>query len=234
MLPNAIIFDLDDTIISLKGTANETWKLICDDYAKTNNVVDSQTLYTTITDIRLAYWNDQNKNDKGRKNHKEARREIISSVFDKLKLPRKDSILIADSFSEKRLEALRFFPMAQETLKILKEKGIKLALITNGEAKVQRYKIEKFELEKYFDIILIETEVGYGKPDIRIYKTVMDYMDVKPNQIWSIGDNLIWDVQAPQELGIYSIWNDFEEIGLTEDINIVPDRIITRIYDIVE
>ncbi|WP_066505325.1 HAD family hydrolase [Abyssisolibacter fermentans] len=233
MLPKAIIFDLDDTIISLKGTANETWQLMCDEYSKINNNVDSKTLYTTITETRLAYWNDRKSNDKGRKNQKEARREIIGNVFDKLNLPREDVNLIADTFSEKRLKALRFFPMAQETLEILKKKGIKLALITNGEAKIQRYKIERFELEKYFDIILIETEVGYGKPDIRTYKSVMDYMNVMPNQTWSIGDNLIWDVQAPQKLGIYSIWNDFENVGLPEDTTIVPDRIITRIHDII-
>ncbi|GMQ64687.1 HAD family hydrolase [Vallitalea maricola] len=234
MLPKAIIFDLDDTILSLKGTANETWQLMCEEYSKVNDNVDSKTLYKTITDIRLQYWNDRKSNDKGRKNQREARREIIGNVFGKLKLPKEDIIPIVDTFSEKRLKALRFFPKAQETLEILMKNGIKLALITNGEAEIQRYKIERFGLEKYFDIILIETEVGYGKPDIRIYKTVMDYMNVMPNDTWSIGDNLIWDVQAPQELGIYSIWNDFEEVGLPEDTIIVPDRIITRINDIIE
>ena len=28
MLPKAIFFDLDDTIIPLKGTANDTWNII--------------------------------------------------------------------------------------------------------------------------------------------------------------------------------------------------------------
>lgn len=233
MLPKAIIFDLDDTIISLKETANETWQLICDEYSKTNNGVDPKILYKAITDIRLEYWNDQKTNEKGRKNHKKARREIIGKVFSKLDLPHDEINLIADTFSEKRLKALRFFPMARETLEILKRKGIKLALITNGEAKIQRYKIERFRLEEYFDIILVEAEVGYGKPDSRIYMTAMEHMNIIPEETWFIGDNLIWDVLAPQKLGIYSIWNDFEEKGLPEDTIIVPDRIITSIHDII-
>lgn len=234
MLPKAILFDLDDTIISLKGTANETWKIICDEYSSANNNVDSKILYETITKIRLDYWNDRKCNDRGRKNQKEARREILGKVFDELGLPGADVNSVADTYSEKRLKALKLFPMAQETLEYLKKLGIKLGLITNGEAEIQRYKIERFRLQRYFESILIETELGFGKPDIRIYKKAMQEMNVTSEQTWSIGDNLIWDVQAPQELGIYSIWNDFEKVGLPEDTIIVPNMIITRIHDIIE
>ena len=203
MFPKAIIFDLDDTLIALKDTANETWKILADEYATKNKKVGGQVLYDTITETRLRYWEDEKNNLQGRKNQKEARREIIGRVFKKLDLPIDEANDLADDYSNIRLENLKLFPKVIETLEFLKQKGIILALITNGEAKIQRCKIEKFNLESFFECILIETEIGYGKPDSRIYKKAMRDMGVTSRETRSVGDNLIWDIKAPQSLGIY-------------------------------
>lgn len=194
MLPEAIIFDLDDTLISLKGTANDTWKLIVGEYSERNENINPQLLYDTITETRLSYWADSKNNDSGRKNQNEARREIVRLAFDKLKLPIEDAVPVADTFSSRRLDALKLFPGVLDTLDVLKRTGVKLALITNGEAKIQRFKIEKFKLQEYFQSILIETEAGFGKPDPRIFNIAMKAMQVDCRQTWSVGDNLVWDV----------------------------------------
>lgn len=234
MLPKALIFDLDDTIVCLKGTANDTWKIICAEYCSSNDKIDPQILYDTITDIRLKYWEDVKKNEKGRKDQKTARREIISTVFEKLRLPQEDVINVADTYSERRLHALKLFPRALDALELFRNKGIKLALITNGEAVIQRFKIKKFDLDRYFDYIFIETELGFGKPNEKIYRYALEHMDMTEADVWFIGDNLIWDVKAPREIGIYSIWNDFEGIGLPKDSDVIPDRIINNIFELVK
>ncbi len=232
MLPKGIIFDLDDTLISLKGTAQEGWKRVCEVYCDRNGKMDAQVLFDTITGVRLAFWADPDKNERGRKDQKAARREIISQVFEGLGLPDEEAVAVADAFSKTRLDTLKLFPGVHETLKRLKEEGVKLALITNGEAVIQRSKIERFELEQYFDCILIETEVGYGKPDSRVYEQAMETMGVSCQETWSIGDHLVWDVEAPQKLGIYAIWNDFEGVGLPTDSEVVPDRIVKGISEL--
>jgi putative hydrolase of the HAD superfamily len=111
--------------------------------------------------------------------------------------------------------------------------GIRLALITNGNADLQRRKINRFGLEPYFDYILVEGEFGVGKPDARVYQHVLEQLKVKPNQAWMIGDNLEWDVVAPQRLGIFGVWNDFARKGLPESSTVQPDRIIHTITELV-
>jgi putative hydrolase of the HAD superfamily len=49
-----------------------------------------------------------------------------------------------------------------------------------------------------------------------------------------VGDNLVWDVGAPQKLGIFGIWNDYRNKGLPPSSKIIPDRIITNISELVE
>ena len=75
---------------------------------------------------------------------------------------------IADAYTSEREETVEPFPGAIDTLHYLKDQGICLALITNGNAEGQRRKVDKFGLGSIFDYILIEGEFGVGKPDEQV------------------------------------------------------------------
>ena len=94
---------------------------------------------------------------------------------------------------------------------------MKLALVTNGAADTQRAKVERFELTHRFDHIQIEGEHGFGKPDERAYRHAMQVLGVTASETWMIGDNLEWEVEVPQRLGIYAIWIDVHGEGLPAD-----------------
>jgi putative hydrolase of the HAD superfamily len=48
-----------------------------------------------------------------------------------------------------------------------------------------------------------------------------------------IGDNLEWEVEAPQKLGIYSVWVDSQGKGLPKGSNITPNRTIRSITELI-
>ena len=45
-------------------------------------------------------------------------------------------------------------------------------------------------------------------------QAAMDALESCPSETWCIGDNLLWEVEAPQALGIYSVWVDRFRVGL--------------------
>ena len=47
-----------------------------------------------------------------------------------------------------------------------------------------------------------------------------------------VGDNLEWEVAAPQRLGIFSIWCDHAGAGVPEGSTVVPDRIIRSLGEL--
>ena len=49
-----------------------------------------------------------------------------------------------------------------------------------------------------------------------------------------VGDNLEWEVVAPQRLGIYAIWYDGYGTGLPPGSPIRPDRIIRTLPELLE
>ena len=234
MLPKAIMLDLDDTILSYDAGNEIAWINVCNEFCKRKNFPDPDRLLEAINEYRKWYWSDRERHRIGRNNMNAARRDIVTGAFEKLGIAnRQYAFEIADNYSKTRLENLELFPEALETLEKLKERDIKLALITNGDSYTQRYKINKFMLEGYFDIILVEGELGFGKPDGRVYEKALAALAVTPEDAWMAGDNLEWDVKAPQELGIHAIWVDFKKQGLPAQSAVIPDRIIFSISELI-
>jgi putative hydrolase of the HAD superfamily len=127
---------------------------------------------------------------------------------------------------------MQVFPGAHETLDRLKQRGVRLALVTNGAAAVQRAKVVRFALEHRFEHIQIEGEHGFGKPEERAYTHAMEALGVAPADTWMVGDNLEWEVAAPQRLGIYAIWYDAYGRGLPPASPVRPDRIIRSLPEL--
>jgi putative hydrolase of the HAD superfamily len=233
--PKGILIDLDDTILAYSAVAEPTWKRICDDFAGRIDSVNPEKLFHGIQMVSSWFWSDHERHKKGRTNMTEARRTIVTQAFQKLGL--KDLALayeLADTFSEQREEAVYLFDKAAETLEHLTELNIRLALMTNGEARRQRNKVQRFNLERFFTSILIEGEMGFGKPEEAVYKRALRELGLPPDEVWAVGDNLEFDVGGPQKLGIFSIWNDFSKQGLPSGSKVIPDRIIHNISELVE
>ena len=127
------------------------------------------------------------------------------------------AIRLADRLTAYREEEMFMFPGAHDAIDALKALGVKLALVTNGAADTQRAKVERFELAHRFDHIQIEGEHGFGKPEERAYLHAMQALGVTAPDTWMIGDNLEWEIEVPQRLGIYAIWMDAHGDGLPAD-----------------
>ena len=232
-LPKAILLDLDNTILALSDSADPCWRRVCEKHASRIDGLTPERLFDAIKESRAWFWEDPQRHHRGRMNLGAARREIVAAAFARLNIEAPDlANEIADAYSVEREEALQPFPGAVEALHCLRDQGVQLALITNGNAETQRRKIDRFELGPLFDCIIIEGEFGVGKPDGRVYLHALTQLNVKPEETWMIGDDLEWDVAAPQRLGICGVWLDFAGSGLPENSPVHPDRIIGSLSEL--
>ena len=120
-------------------------------------------------------------------------------------------------------------PEAHESLDRLKELGVKLDADYQWGGRAAACQSRAF---CPVDHIQIEGEHGFGKPEERAYKHAMEVLGVGPQETWMVGDNLEWEIVAPQRLGIYAIWQDAYGVGLPADSPIRPDRIIRRLSEV--
>lgn len=231
--PAAILFDMDDTILDDTGSAAQCWKMACETYAPALGTVTPAALFEAIERYRKWYWDDAERHRLGRLQMVETRRHIVTTALERLGFDAPEiAQQIAAMHDTLREEILAPFPGAIDVLRQVRERGIRMALITNGTGIRQRRKIERFGLAQYFDPIVIEGEFGVGKPDPSVYNHALAQLNVTPQETWMVGDNLEWDVAAPQRLGIFGIWVDLSGQGLPTGATTQPDRIIRAITEL--
>jgi putative hydrolase of the HAD superfamily len=191
MLPKGILFDLDDTIIAYSPVAEPTWRQICVEYAPRIDSIPPDRLFDGIHKISEWFWSDKERHKTGRRDINKARRIIVTQAFQELGLHNLSLAQeMADAFSEQREDEVYIFERAEQTLEYLTTQNISLALMTNGEARKQRDKVRRFNLERFFKSILIEGEMGFGKPEEAVYKRAMESLGLGPDEVWAVGDNL--------------------------------------------
>lgn len=232
-MPEAILFDLDDTIIAHGVVADSCWQELCRKFAPHVKGLEAEKLLNAINEARDWYWNDPERHRRGRLNLVVARRELVSLAFSSLGINNTDiANQLADAYSTEREEDVVPFSGAIDTLENFRNRGIKLALVSNGSSEVQRRKIKRFKLATFFDCIIIEGELGVGKPDERIFVHTLKKLNASPTSAWMVGDDLERDVAGAQRLGIYGIWVDWRGEGLPELSTVQPDRIIRNISEL--
>lgn len=82
-----------------------------------------------------------------------------------------------------------------------------VGIVTNGFSTMQRAKINHYGLDDHVDFSLVSEEVGFHKPDVRIFEAALRRAgNVLPSQAVFIGDNLTTDIAGALASGIHPVW----------------------------
>ena len=199
-LPKAILFDLDETIISF-GSRRLVLQAVIEEFAAQFAPVPPEEAGHAMEAAFRAFWSDEDRAAFWRQNLGAGRILAVEDGFTALRdrapaLTPDFARIFGERFHVYREEQAKFFPGALETIQAFKALGVKLALVTNGAAAPQRAKVERFNLAPLFNHVQIEGEAGFGKPQERAYVHAMQVLGVEPHETWMVGDNLEWEVVA--------------------------------------
>ncbi|HEY9234140.1 MULTISPECIES: HAD family hydrolase [Phenylobacterium] len=237
ILPAAILFDLDETIISF-GSRRQILQEVVEEFGEIFAPLAPAEAANALEAGFRRFWADEERAAIWRQNLSEGRILAVEESFQPLRdrasaLTSAFARTFGERFHAYREEQGKFFPGALETIRFFREREVKLALVTNGAAEPQRAKVERFALAPLFHHVQIEGEAGFGKPQERAYLHAMQALGVEARETWMVGDNLEWEVAAPQRLGIYGIWHDHLGEGVPEGSPVKPDRIVRSIAELV-
>ena len=233
--PRAILFDLDDTILPGFARPDVAWREVV------AALVDTARVDAVVEAIRAhsrEFWADPERHRQWRMTMPAARRRIVTDACAALAATGHaapdvaTAEEIADRFTGYLDDAISILPDASHVLDELRRRGLRLALITNCATAPQRAKIERFDLAHRFDHVQIEEEAGVGKPEPAAYLRAMAKLGVAASETWMVGDNLEWEVVAPQRLGIFAVWADLHGRGLPPGGDVRPDMIVRTLSDL--
>jgi FMN phosphatase YigB (HAD superfamily) len=103
------------------------------------------------------------------------------------------------------MHARSCFEDAVAVLECLRER-FSLGLITNGPADVQRQEIETLGIGHYFDCVLIEGEMGEGKPHQSVFRRAEQCFEVSGTEILFVGNSYAHDIRPAIDAGWRTAW----------------------------
>ena len=113
---------------------------------------------------------------------------------------------LLNDYAEKCCEHARAFPGLLETLVQLRGEGLKLGIITNGEATFQARHINALGLNAFMDAILVSETEGLRKPDAALFVRGAKRLNVSPASCLFVGDNPVADILGAHAAGMLTAW----------------------------
>ncbi|XP_049277288.1 N-acylneuraminate-9-phosphatase isoform X1 [Anopheles funestus] len=185
---SAIFFDLDNTLIATRKADAKACSKVADLLHREHGLsreLASETTTDYLTafrrcpdnpDMALAQWRSQLWQDVLPVTHKHLASELYGRWL------------------EWRYRYLALPTEVQTMLQTLRLQYL-LGIITNGPTAAQWEKIDRLALNKYFDCILVSSDLPWAKPDRNIFYAACHYLGVPPGQCVMIGDKLETDIQ---------------------------------------
>jgi putative hydrolase of the HAD superfamily len=198
----AIIFDLDDTITDFMSAANAAFMAAFSDIAEEHGV-KVEDLHARYMELFEEFYT---LHLEGHVNLEEFRVYRFSRAFELVDLPLDEDFLdLTVDFQYYYDQELETFPGACAVLREL-DKVYPLGLITNGPTDAQWRKINKFNLSRIFEVILVSGQLGIAKPDPRIFDVALEGLRVAPEDAIMVGNSLEHDHQGAMNAGIRFVW----------------------------
>jgi len=98
------------------------------------------------------------------------------------------------------------------TLCLLKEKGIKTAIVSNAPwgcpAQLCREEVVRVNLVHLMDDIIFCTDIGWRKPAKQIFEYALNRLQETPKHCLFVGDNPEWDFEGPRSIGMDAVLVD--------------------------
>lgn len=172
----AIIFDLDDTLISERKYIESGYRHVSNLLADKVNR-DSNKIYQLLANL----FNISPKN-------------VFNRLFDETgTCYTKETISkLVHQYREHRPD-ISFFDDVIPCVNKLMAEGIKIGIITDGFAVSQNQKLKAVDAFHYFEKIIITDEIGpnkeYWKPHPQAFKLMAEELEVAFNEMIYVGDN---------------------------------------------
>jgi YjjG family noncanonical pyrimidine nucleotidase len=121
-------------------------------------------------------------------------------------------------------------PGAQEVVEGLARR-VRLLLVTNGLAEVQRARFGASPIRRFFADVVISDEIGVAKPQRGFLDVAFERMGrPRRDRVLMVGDSLSADIEAGVRYGLDTCW--FNPRGLPLDGGPTPTFTITRLGQI--
>ena len=113
-------------------------------------------------------------------------------------------------------------PGVKQTLRALHDRGIKVAVLSNGWNPLQLLKAQRAGFDGH---VVASGDVGQQKPGARAFEALLAALGTPPESSWYVGDDPCGDCGGAHAAGMKAVWIDQEHRAYPPDLA-PPDAVI--------
>lgn len=230
----AVIFDLDDTLMPERAAVDEAFDEVCGACTR-QHPVDAAVLQRDVRRIArerfraspfwewavrigVGSWEAMTGPFDGGSPVSDALRDWtaayqLAAWRDALALQGIRDDAVADelraALMPARRRTYRPFPAVPAMLAGLRMR-YRLAVLTNGIASIQQDKLHTAGLSDVFECVVMSGDLDIGKPDGRAFAHVLERLDLPAHAVLMVGNSLEADIAGAAAVGIRSVWIDLD------------------------
>ena len=201
-----ILFDLDRTLWDFQANSFQTFQEMFEHFELEKRCnVDFDGFYLKYKEINAVLW-DMYRQGTLSKELLYVRRFSITLEYFGLKDTADLSRRLGDFYVLEGPKKTALLPGAKELLDSLKRKGYPLYIVSNGFKEVQNLKVKTSGIDMFFDKVFLSEDIGYQKPNRKIFDEVLGQLEAQPCDCVMIGDDFAVDIVGAKNAGIDQVY----------------------------
>ncbi len=200
----AVCFDAAGTLFRVRGSVGQVYTAVA---ARHGVLADAQTIEqrfrSAFRDMPPMCFPSRPGGDL-EANERAWWRRVVSSAFrgcafDDFECFFRD---LFDYFA--RPGSWELFTDALPTVRALRERHLRLAIVSNFDSRLTRI-CDGLQIASCFDAIIASSQVGYAKPDPRIFAVALERLGVNAGEVLHVGDSETLDCMAARAAGVRAL-----------------------------
>ncbi|BBY77805.1 haloacid dehalogenase [Mycolicibacterium parafortuitum] len=198
----AVLFDLDDTLLDHRGAAADalrSWAV------HAGLAMPYEELVTTWQVLERQYYDMYQR---GQLTRTEQRRARVRALLSPDELTDRAADALFEAYWGFYRDAWRPFPDAEHAVRRAREAGLRVGILTNGDARDQRRKVAATALADFALPLFASSELPGAKPDPRAFEFSCRALGVSTAQCLMVGDSLVNDIEGARAAGLSAVLLD--------------------------
>jgi len=188
----SVLFDLDNTLIDFLTFKKETAKAAAKAMIKQGLPATEIEVYGKIFSVY---------DEKGIE-YQKTFYEVVKQYDLEINLAEKIQQAGIIAYQQKKYQVLRPYPLVKPTLKKLREKGLKLGIISDAPRNKAWQRLVLTGLEKEFDFVITHSDTQEFKPHPSAFTLALKKLGVLPDAVLFVGDNPVRDIKGAKTVGM--------------------------------
>ncbi len=133
------------------------------------------------------------------------------------------------AYRKARMVLAEPYPGVMPTLLKLKQKGLKLAIVSDAPILQAWTRLTEMKIHDFFDAVVAFEDTGQRKPNAQPFLKAIEQLGVKPEEVLHVGDWPERDIAGAKALGLKTA---FAKYGATKPMTVQADYELGKVEDL--